>query len=92
MFLTGLTPTPIVWEDRKITIGQEYEYLFDIVIDESSCQIQIFVDNELLYSWQGNLSDINDTILPLYANPSWIELFSAYYTAGYFAELKARNK
>jgi hypothetical protein len=92
MFLTGLSPTPIVWEDRKIIVGQEYEYRFNIVIDEPSCEIEIRVDNDLLYSWQGNLVDLNDTIRPLYANPSWIELFTAYYTSGYFAELKARER
>ena len=92
MFLTGLSPTPIIWEDRKIIIGQEYEYLFDIVVDEAFCLIQILVDNELVYSWEGSLLDINDTIRPLYANPSWIELETAFYTSGYFAELKARRK
>ena len=51
---TGIEKIPT---SQRITfsIGQEYEYLFDIVIDKPFCQIQIRVDNELLHSWQGYL-------------------------------------
>ncbi len=92
MKLAGLTPEQLVWDADKINIGREYEYAFDISIDGSVCEIEICVDDETLYEWNGALSDIKPNLQPKYATPSWIELETAYYTIARFSDIKVRTK
>ncbi|MBL7153840.1 MAG: hypothetical protein ISS79_08985 [Phycisphaerae bacterium] len=92
MMLSGLTPERLTWSDDKIAIGEEYRYHFDIHVREPKCRIRIMVNDCLLYSWLGNLSDVNDGIRPERLRQSWIELETAYYTTAYFAELAAMLK
>jgi hypothetical protein len=83
--LSGLDPAPDAKTSRFVNIGQEYNFVFKVLISGQEVTIDVTKDGMQLYSWAGRLPDVFGRH---FSTPGTVGLETAYYTTSQFSSLK----
>lgn len=85
--LEGMNPAPEPKRRATIDVGTEYLLSCTVAKSGNGVMIEVRLDEEVLYHWDGYVSDIAE-VEPLF--PGTVQLQTAYYTSSRFTGLRLR--
>jgi hypothetical protein len=74
--LLGLRPAPRAEAAATIRVGTEYDYLVKVIVGDTTAEIVVHRDGQLLYRWSGPLTAVSGKNI----RPGTIGFETAYYT------------